>query len=645
MKLHTDIETYSPVDIRKSGAYRYIESPDFEILMVAYAFDNGPIKIAEGVLPLEFTEALRDPKVEKHAHNANFERLAFKRVGLDVPISQWRCSMVKSAYCGLPLGLDTVSEALNLGEKGKLKTGTSLINYFCKPCKPTKTNGGRTRNLPEHNPAKWEEFKRYCINDVEAEREVDRILAPYELPISVLLDYQLDQEINDRGIKIDINLAENAKNIDERRQAELTIEAKQLTGLDNPNSAAQLKDWLLIQTGEKIETLAKDNIQPLIDKFSGGVVQKVLELRRRMAKTSTAKYIAMLSCVCDDDRARGLFQFYGANRTGRWAGRLVQLQNLPKNHIPDLDVCRGIIAHGEYTIAKMMFYDIANTLSQLVRTAFVAKRHHTFAVADFSAIEARVLSWVAGEQWRIDVFSTHGKIYEASASAMFGAPLEEIGKDSALRQKGKIAELALGYGGSIGALTQMGGEDMGLSSSDMNEIVSRWRAANPAIVRFWARVDKAAKRALKTKRPVHVENVTFLYDGTFLTIELPSGRKLYYYKPSFTVNRFGGESIKYRGMDQTTKQWTWIETYGGKLTENIIQAISRDLLAYSMQELDAAGFDIVMHVHDEAAAEVLEYEADAKLKEMCDIMGSGPAWSEGLPLNADGYITKYYKKD
>jgi len=651
MKLHIDIETYSSVDIRKSGAYKYTESPDFEILLIAYAIDDEPIKIIDFSGTTDslndfntFEKLLLDPNIEKHAHNATFERLSFRATGFNVPIHQWQCSMVKAAYCGLPLALDKVSEVLKLGDKGKLSTGTALINYFCKPCNPTKTNGGRTRNLPEHNPEKWEEFKRYCINDVEAEREVIRILSPYELPPAEIVNYIIDQEINDRGIMIDTQFATNATEIDDKRHSELITELKELTGLENPNSDAQLKEWLRGQ-GLETQSLAKESVESLLKESCSVAVNQVLELRQKSKKTSTKKYVKMLDSVCKDQRGRGYFQFYGANRTGRWAGRFVQLQNLPKNHLADLDVCRQLVKHGDFELMKLFFEDISDTLSQLIRTAFVAKADHTFVVADYSAIEARVLSWLAGETWRLKVFNSHGKIYEASASAMFSVPIEEIGKGSPLRQKGKIAELALGYGGSIGALTQMGGEKMGLSESDMSEIVKRWRAANPKIVEYWKRLEGAAKRTIETRKPVHVGNITFLYDRTYLTIQLPSGRKLFYYKPGFTTNRFGGQSIKYWGMDQTTKQWTELETYGGKLTENVVQAISRDLLAYTIHELNAESFDVVMHVHDEAVAEVPKTQADQRLNEMCEIMANGPEWSEGLPLNADGYITNYYKKD
>jgi len=661
-KLHIDIETYSSVDIRKAGAYKYIESPDFEILMVAYAFDNDPVRLIDltttdghmiSVMsavkhPISLNDALFNSSIEKHAHNATFERKAFERVGYKIPISQWYCSMVKSAYCGLPLGLEQVSKALKLEDKGKLSTGKALINYFSKPCKPTKTNGGRTRNLPEHAPEKWEEFKRYCMQDVEAEREIGKRLEAYIIPDFERQNYILDQEINDRGIKIDLSFAKNAYETDTRRSAYLLGELKKLTGLENPNSPAQLKKWLSAAIGKEITTLAKDTLQPLIDEVGDGVASDALSLRRKLAKTSTKKYTSMLHCACDDGRAHGLFQFYGANRTGRWAGRLIQMQNLPQNHLKDLDFDRGQIAVGDYELITMLYEDISSLLSQLIRTAFVAKKGHTFAVADFSAIEARVIAWLAGETWRMDVFNSHGKIYEASAAMMFNVKVEEVTKGSELRQKGKIAELALGYQGSVGALTQMGGESMGLSETEMKNIVKKWRAANPNIVKFWRRIEDAAKAALKIGEFNLALADTFLifrYDRKVLTIGLPSRRSLFYQNPQFTTNKWGQTSIKYQGMNQETKQWGWVDTYGGKLVENIVQAIARDLLAFSMQQLNANNFDIVMHVHDEAICEIPEKGASDDLDLMCRYMEVQPDWAKNLPLVADGYLTPYYKKD
>jgi DNA polymerase len=650
--LHIDIETYSSVDIRKAGAYKYIESEDFEILLIAYAFDDGPVKIIE-VIPGyhappvgEFSEALVNPNIKKHAHNANFERQAFKRIGYETPASQWHCSMVKSAYCGLPLSLKDVSKALGLGSKGKSNTGTTLINYFCKPCKPTKTNGGRLRNLLEHNPEKWEQFKEYCIQDVETEREVTRILSGYEMPESERENYLLDQEINDRGILIDLEFAKNAYDTDTRRSKYLLEEMIKLTGLENPNSPAQLKKWLSERLKKEVTTLAKEQLQPLIDEAGPGIVSDALNFRRKLAKTSTKKYNSMLNCACGDGRAHGLFQFYGANRTGRWAGRLVQLQNLPQNHLKDLDFARGAVASGDYDTITMLYEDISSLLSQLIRTAFVAKPGHVFAVADFSAIEARVIAWLAGETWRMDVFRGHGKIYEASAAMMFNIPIEEVTKGSKLRQTGKVAELALGFQGSVGALTVMcEAYDIEMETVEMKNIVKKWRTANPNIVLLWKEIDEAAKRALKTDEIICTRGLEFEYDGKVLTIKLPSGRKLFYQSPSFTVNKWGQTSIKYKGTNQDTKQWGWVDTYGGKLVENIVQAIARDLLAYSMQTLRSHNFEIVMHVHDEAVCEIGSYGAEDDLELMLAYMRKAPDWAKGLPLAADGYLTPYYKKD
>ncbi len=647
--LHLDVETYSSENIKTAGVYRYTASPDFEIMLIAYAFDSEPIKIidlanGEEIPPL-LSQALKDENVKKHAHNVPFERQAFKKSGYDIPIDQWYCSLVKAAYCGLPLSLDKVSEALKLEEKGKLSTGKALIKYFCVPCKPTKVNGGRLRNFPWHAPEKWEEFKLYCIGDVEAEREIGNQLENYQIPKFERDNYILDQQINDRGIKIDLVLARNAYKIDNIRSGHLSKEMIALTGLENPNSPAQLKTWLSEKMGREVTTLAKGEIPAMLEEAGEGEASEALRLRLKMAKSSTKKYTAMLNCVGAADRARGLFQFYGANRTGRWAGRLVQLQNLPQNHIPDLEVARSIIYSGDYDLTDMVYEDISDLLSQLIRTTFIAKEGHTFSVADFSAIEARVIAWLAGEEWRMKVFRTHGKIYEASAAMMFGVPMEQVTKGSDMRQKGKIAELALGYAGSKGALMTMGGEKMGLSEEEMINIVSVWRQTNPNIVRLWKRVEAGAKRAIETKTPVVLNNLEFDYDGFYLTIKLPSGRKLFYKNPIFTLNKFGNRSIQYEGTVQLTRQWGFIDTYGGKLVENIVQAVARDLLADSMLRLNAKGFDIVMHVHDEAICEVPENRAKESLEEMCKIMGDPIPWAKDLPLVADGYVTNFYKKD
>lgn len=650
--LHIDIETYSSVDIRYAGAYKYAESLDFEILMIAYAFNDEPVRIidlAQGEqMPQRVVEALFDPKVLKIAHNAAFERTCFKAVGMDIPVEQWMCTAIKAAYCGLPLSLDGVSKALKLGEAAKDSAGKALIRFFSVPVMPTKVNGGRVRNFYYHDLDKWQAFKDYCIQDVVAERAIEDRLAAYEIPEQERALYCLDQQINDRGILIDLQMASNAYDIDQRYSEELTDELKRITGVDNPNSPTQLKTWLSEEMETEINTLSKNVMPDLIaEAGAGSDAALALELRAKNSKTSVKKYTAMISCACEDDRAHGLFQFYGANRTGRWAGRLIQLQNLPQNHLEDLDLARETVLSGDYSLMTMLYDDVGSVLSQLIRTAFIAKSGHTFAVADFSAIEARVIAWLAGEDWRLDVFRTHGKIYEASASMMFGVPIGQITKGSDLRQKGKVAELALGYQGGVGALKTMGGERMGLSEQEMSTIVKKWRAANPAIVDLWADMEKNAMLAVITKkeRISKYKGIKFNYDGSVLTLQLPSGRELFYQQPVIGKNRFDKKTLLYMGMDQIKKTWGRVETYGGKLVENIVQAIARDILADSMLRLDAAGFEIVMHVHDEAVAEIPEHNAEHKLERMCKIMTEPISWAAGLPLGADGYITKYYKKD
>jgi DNA polymerase len=657
MRLYIDIETYSSVDITKAGTYKYIGSVDFEILLISYAFDNRGVKIidiAQGdEIPQDFIDGIFDPVVEKWAHNAVFERLAFAAVGFDIPVYQWFCSSVKAAYCGLPLALDAVSKAMHLEEKGKLATGKALIKYFCTPCKPTKTNGFRSFNKPEHAPEKWGEFIQYCINDVIAMREICNRLEGYTIPESERQLYLLDQKINDTGIETDLSFAQNAFDIDVKYSKVLSEKMKELTQLENPNSPAQLKKWLSDATGKEITTLAKDTIPELIDEVGPGAVAEVLKLRQKSSKTSIKKYTKILDCTCDDGRAHGLFQFYGANRTGRWAGRLIQMQNLPQNHITDLQGARDIVAVNDYDLALLSYDDIPSLLSQLIRTAFVAKKNHTFAVADFSAIEARVIAWLAGEKWRMDVFNTHGKIYEASASMMFDIPIEEVTKGSDYRTTGKVAELALGYQGSVGAMTSMCKTyKVEMSEQKKKNTVDNWRRKSPAIVKLWATVDTLAKRAIKNPGARHYykegseQNLIFEYDRTVLTIQLPSGRKLFYYHPTFSKNKWDRESIKYRGMNQETKQWGWVDTYGGKLVENCVQGIARDLLAFSMVNIDKAGFNIVMHVHDEAIGEVEDGLMSVDhLKLMCEVMEIRPDWAQSLPLVADGYLTPFYKKD
>lgn len=713
-KLHIDIETFSSVDIMKAGAYKYVESIDFEILMVAYAFNDDQIKIVDLAagesLPNNFLAALEDPDIIKCAHNANFERNAFRAIGLDIPIEQWECTQVKAAYCGLPLSLEMVSSVLELNEKAKLGTGKALIKYFSVPQKPTKANSFRHRNFWMHDLEKWEEFKRYCMMDVEAEREIDNRLAGYKIPKQEIDMYILDQQINDTGIMLDLKMAENATYLDELNSEDVGKAIKELTNIENPNSAAQLKQWLSVAMKKEIKSLAKEELKELLkeaeagyfkakpeafytekdlknlgyiecahggylhkahpstDFYGAGILAsellaklnkagpnvsqdtllKILKLRQKAAKTSTKKYIAMLNSVCDDLRIHGLFQFYGANRTGRWAGRLVQMQNLPQNHLDNLDEARNLVVRGDYELMQLYYDNISDVLSQLIRTTFIAPPGKTLAVADFSAIEARVIAWLAGEQWRLDVFATHGKIYEASASMMFGIPLEEITKGSPERQKGKVAELALGYQGALGALKKMGGEAMGLSDIEMTKIVRLWRKENPKIVDLWKAVETAAIKAVKSKELVvlsQYKNLEFESDGNVLTIKLPSGRKLFYQTPRLTTNKFGKQSIKYKGLDQVTKKWWWVDSYGGKFVENIVQAFARDLLAYSMLKLDKLNYKIVMHVHDEVVCEIPQEDKETTLEKICYIMGSNVPWAPGLDLKADGYTTDYYKKD
>lgn len=654
--LHVDIETYSSVDITISGSYKYFESLDFEILIVAYALDENPVKVVDLTkepFPQELKIYLLDPSITKTAHNANFERNAFKAYGIDVPIEQWECSAVKSAYCGLPLSLDGVSKALQLGELGKSAEGKALIKYFSCPVAPTKTNGGRTRNYPHHNPEKWEAFKQYCVQDVEPERTIMKRLERYKWPESERQNYILDQKINDRGVLIDIQLAENAVRFDEINVKALTERAKEITGLLNPNSPPQLKKWLNDELRADVGALTKEAVPELI-KFATDAgwahVVELLEIRQKMSKTSIKKYVAMFNGACEDNRVRGIHQFYGANRTGRWAGRMVQPQNMPQNKIDYLEEARGIVRQGDYDTFDLMYTDGSKILSQLTRTAIIAKPGHTFAVADFSAIEARVIAWLAGEEWRLKVFQTHGKIYEASASKMFNIPLDTIDKASPYRAKGKVAELALGYQGAIGALKTMGGEAMGLSEQEMETIVKKWRAANSSIVMLWGDLESCAIRAIKTKKKVvsiH-KGLTFECNEEVMTIKLPSGRRLFYQSPSFTTNKWGKESIRYKGIAQTTKQWTWVDTYGGKLTENVVQAIARDLLVSAMQRVEQEGYEVVMHVHDELVIELYGgsiVSAEKHLENICSIMGDADKIYSGMPFPAEGYLTPFYKKD
>lgn len=654
--LFIDVETYSSVDIKESGAYKYIESPDFEILIIGYALDDGPVKIvdlAQGEeMPEEFEEALLDPDCVKVAHNAVFERLSFKRIGYNVPAEQWYCTSVKAAYCGLPLSLDGVSKALNLTDK-KLDTGKALIKYFSCPCKATRVNGMRTRNYPEHAPEKWEMYKEYNKYDVLAEREIFKRLEAYIIPDIERKMYVLDQNINDRGILVDMELAESAIAVDNTYTSILTQHAQQLTRLENPNSPVQIRQWIEKATGCVVMSLSKETMPDLMKEFADYPdVIELLNIRKKLSKTSIKKYYAMLNCAMKDHRVRGTFQFYGANRTGRWAGRLLQLQNLSKNHISHIEVPREMIRARDWESVEMMYDDVADILSQLVRTALIASPGKVFSVADFSAIEARVISWLANEKWRMDVFRGDGKIYEATGAKMFNVPISAITKGSVLRDKSKISELALGYEGSLGALKRMGGERMGLSDTEMMSLVRKWRSANPAIVDMWKEIDEASKEAVRYQRPVSCtcRNIIFDCNGEFMTIQLPSGRKLFYYGPKFKDKKIGRSMMPtrvlcYQGVVQETKQWGEIDTYGGKLTENIVQAISRDLLGNSMLNLEANDYHPVCHIHDEVLCEVPEENAQAYYEEMASIMGTPPEWASDLPLRADGYTTPFYLKD
>ena len=646
--LAIDIETYSKADLVKCGVYAYSESADFEILLLAYAIDEEEVQIVDLAsgekIPDAIERAMTDPKVLKTAYNANFERTCLaKHFNKPMPPDQWRCSSVHALTLGLPGYLDGVAKCLRLKEQ-KLKEGKSLIRYFSVPCKPTKVNEGRTRNLPEHDPDRWNTFKLYCKQDVEVERQIRKKLETF--PISKVEQklWELDQKINDEGVLIDKSLVINAIQADKAFQDELFDEAILLTGLENPNSPVQLKGWLVKQ-GIEVDSLAKKNVEALMSEVENPKVKRLLELRQAMSKTSVKKYEAMERSVCLDQKIRGLLQFYGASRTGRWAGRLVQIHNLPRNSMGDLHIARSLLKSGDYETINILFDSLSDVLSQLIRTAFIPSKGNRFIVADFSAIEARVIAWLAGERWRMDVFQTHGKIYEASAAQMFKVPIETIDKGSPLRQKGKIAELALGYGGSKGALMQMGALEMGLSESELPELVSAWREANPNIVKLWWSIEAAAIKAVKEKAVVKMQyGLTFHYAKGILFVKLPSGRSLAYVRPRIGVDeRFGKEQLTYEGTEQGSKQWGRIPTYGGKLTENIIQAIARDCLAVSMLRLDEAGYHINFHVHDEVILNVPV--GTGSMEEVENIMGQSIDWAPGLPLGADSFETDYYKKD
>lgn len=643
--LSIDLETYSDLPLAKTGVYRYVESPDFEILLFAYSVDGGHVRqidLACGEkIPPAILAALEDDKVTKWAFNANFERICLSRflgypTGDYLEPDSWKCSMVWAAYMGLPLSLEGSGAVLGL-EKQKLAEGKDLIKYFCQPCAPTKSNGQRTRNLPKHAPDKWLAFKKYNIRDVETEMSIQERLLKYPVPDSVWEEYHLDQEINDRGVGLDMELVRQAIQMDGRSRSELTQAMKELTSLDNSNSVQQMKQWLA-DNGVETDTLGKKAVAELL-KTAPQQLQKVLTLRQQLAKSSVKKYQAMETAVCADGRARGMFQFYGANRTGRWAGRIIQMQNLPQNHLDDLTEARGLVRAGGFDALEMLYEDVPDTLSQLIRTAFVPQGNRKFIVADFSAIEARVIAWLADEKWRQDVFAEGKDIYCASASQMFGVPVEKHGVNGHLRQKGKIAELALGYGGSVGALKAMGALEMGLSEDELPSLVSAWRQANPKIVQFWWAVDRAVMDAVTRKTTTKTHGIIFSARNGMLFITLPSGRSLAYVKPKIGENRFGGDCITYEGIGGT-KKWERIDSYGPKFVENIVQATSRDILCYAMKTLRCCS--IVMHIHDEV---VIEADRRMSLQAVCDQMGRTPPWASGLQLRADGYETDFYKKD
>lgn len=664
--LSIDIETYSSVDIKKSGLYKYVQSSDFQILLFAYKIDSEPVQIVDLTkgerIPSNIMAVMFDEKVIKHAYNATFEWYCLsKHLGLFGSdwlykwLEQWHCTMLHGAYLGYPMGLDALGTALNLPQdKRKMSVGKSLINYFCKPCKPTKSNGSRTRNLPHHEPEKWEIFKKYCMQDVVTENTILNTLSTFPVPDDVQRQWELDARINANGVKLDKELIEGALYCNDAITNELMNEAIQLTGLDNPKSVSQLKKWLEDATGEEINGLSKSEVQDLLDKnLKQENVNRVLAIRQELGKSSVSKYTTMDKCICKDDRARGLLQFYGANRTGRWAGRFVQVQNLPRNYIETLGIARKYVREKNIQALKLLYGNVPDTLSQLIRTAFIPSIDNKFVVADFSAIEARVIAWLAGEQWRLDVFNTHGKIYEASASSMFGVPIEKIKKGNpeySLRAKGKVAELALGYQGSAGALMAMGALKMGLNEEELPDIVNRWRKANPRIKDLWYTCENAALEVMRTGASVGInKGIIFAREFDvntgldFFTIALPSGRKLYYPHPYLAENDFGKDALHYYGVGQQNKKWSKQSTYGGKLTENIVQAIARDCLAVTLNRLDYVGLNVVMHVHDEVIIDCPEWAVS--VEKACEIMGEPIEWAEGLPLKAAGFEGYYYMKD
>lgn len=659
-ELSIDLETFSDIDISKSGVYKYAESDRFEILLFGVSIDGGPVQVYDlacgDQIPDEILAALTDESVTKWAFNAAFERICLSNwlkrshpdyfLGYSIPEDpagqylnpeSWKCTMIWSAYMGLPLSLEGVGTVLKL-QNQKLKEGKDLIRYFCTPCRPTKANGGRTRNLPQHDGEKWMHFKEYNLRDVEVEMAIKKRLAKYPVPDFIWDEYHLDQEINDRGIALDMNIVRNAISFDGRSRETLTASMQAITGLENPNSVQQMKQWLA-DHGVKADTLGKKAVKELIRNSDSQTVQTALMLRQQLAKSSVKKYQAMQNAVCRDGRAHGMFQFYGANRSGRWAGRLIQLQNLPQNHLPDLEQARQYAMDEDYEMLDLLYDSVPAVLSELIRTAFVPRSGYKFIVSDFSAIEARVLAHLAGETWRSRVFAEGKDIYCASASQMFGVPVEKHGINSHLRQKGKIAELALGYGGSVGALKSMGALEMGLSEEELQPLVNSWRASNPMITAFWWDVDRAVKTAITQRIPMEVRSIRFFYKSGMLFIQLPSGRRLSYVKPRIGINQFGGESVTYEGIG-ATKKWERIDSYGPKFVENIVQAISRDILCNAMKTLRHCF--IVGHVHDEL---IIECRPGVDLKAICEQMSRSPNWIPDILLRADGYETEFYKKD
>lgn len=647
-KLSCDIETFSDVDLIRCGVYKYADSPNFEMLLFAYAVDDGDVHIIDIAggeeLPEEIIQVIKSDTVVKTAYNAQFERVCLSRY-LKLPEGEylnpqsWYCTAVQAAELALPLSLADVGSVLGL-ERQKMTEGKELIKYFCVPCKPTKSNGNRTRNRPCHDINKWETFKKYCMRDVDVERQIADKLKMYPISDEEHRLYVLDQIINDRGVLVDCELAKQAVKLNSIQSAVAVEQAYMITGLENPNSVTQLKQWLK-ENGVEIESMSKKAVKSLADETDGDV-SKMLKLRLLMAKTSVKKYEAVIRSVCSDNRVHGMMRFCGANRTGRWSGNILQPQNLPQNHLPDLTLARDIVKDGDFEMLDMMFSNVPNVLSELIRTVLIPKPNHRFIVADFSAIEARVLAWIAGEQWRIDTFKNGGDIYCASASKMFKVPVEKNGVNGELRQKGKISELACGYGGSVGALKNMGAVEMGVQENELQGLINDWRNANPHIVRFWYEVGNAAMKAIKEKTTVPLGKLVFAYERGILFIRLPSGRRLSYIKPRIGTNRFGGDSITYMGIN-SAKKWDRLETFGGKLTENIVQGTARDLLANALINAANAGYDTVFHVHDEIICEVPN--GYGSVDELCRLMCIKPEWADGLPLNADGFECEYYKKE